>query len=291
MKARLTGPRSTTKGSLALSLVAHVFVIIGIASITFRYPISAFLGLQKDRIVTPETIRYIKVEPRGTPGATGGTGEQAKATPRRMPKVNPPPLVAPITIPSTLPPIPAPTVAPGSPSGTGTTGGGAPGIATGVEPQLPDPRLDVQIGRYSFPKSASQQADSVVRAAFEAYRDAVIAAQEHEGRNPRDWTIERNGKKYGVDSQYIYLGKFKLPSAILAALPFNTGGVDGQRIIDNRGADWIRRDIDEHARGMSEDEFRAAVKRIRQRKEREREEEEKAKAKGKPVVAASSPKP
>jgi hypothetical protein len=29
-------------------------------------------------------------------------------------------------------------------------------------------------------------------------------------------------------------------------------------IIDNRGADWIRTDIDEHARGMSEDDFRAA---------------------------------
>ena len=290
MKARLIGPRSATKGSFALSLVAHVFVIIGIASITFRYPISAFLGLQRERLATPETIRYVKVEPRAAPA--GGSGDPAKSTPRRMPKVNPAPLVAPITIPSALPPIPPPTVSSGSPSGTGTASGGAPaGIATGVEPRLPDPRLDVQIGRYSFPKSPSQQADSVVRAAFEAYRDAVIAAQEHEGRNPRDWTIERNGKKYGVDSQYIYLGKFKLPSAILAALPFNTGGVDGNRIIENRGADWIRRDIDEHARGMSEDDFRAAVKRIRQRKEREREEEEKAKAKGKPVVAASSPKP
>lgn len=288
MNARLIGTRNATKGSLALSLVVHVFVILAIASITFRYPISAFLGLQRERRAMPETIRYVKVEPRPTPG--GGNATPAKPTTRRLPKVDPTPLIAPITIPSALPPIPPPTVNPGTGSGTGTGSGGAPGIATGVEPQLPDPRLDVQIGRYSFPKSPSQQADSVVRAAFEAYRDAVIAAQEHEGRSPRDWTVERNGKKYGVDSQYIYLGKFKLPSAILAALPFNTSGVDGNRIIENRGADWIRRDIDEHARGMSEDDFRAAVKRIRQRKEREREEEEKAKAKGKPVVA-SSPKP
>ena len=37
MNARLTGARSTTRGSLALSLVAHVFLIIGIASITFFF--------------------------------------------------------------------------------------------------------------------------------------------------------------------------------------------------------------------------------------------------------------
>jgi hypothetical protein len=289
MNVRLVRSRDATKSSLALSLVVHVFVILGIASITFRYPISAFLGLQRDRIPNPETIRYVRVQPRGAQGA--GTGAPAKAATPSVRKVNPPPLLAPSTIPSTLPPIPPPTANPGPTPGTGTGAGGAlPGVATGVEPQLPDPRLDVQIGKWSFPKSPSQRADSAVRAAFEAYRDAVIAAQEHEGRSPRDWTIERNGQKYGVDSQWVYLGKFKLPSAILAALPFNTGGVDGNRIIENRSADWIRRDIDDHSRAMSEDDFRAAVKRIRQRKERERQEEEKAKEK-KPVVAATSPKP
>ena len=115
--------------------------------------------------------------------------------------------------------------------GSAAGSGGAPaGVATGIEPASPDPRLDLQIGRYSFPKSPSQRADSAVGAIFEAYREAVIAAQETKGRSPRDWTIEKNGQKYGLDSQYIYLGKFKVPSAILAALPLHTGGVDGQRV-------------------------------------------------------------
>jgi hypothetical protein len=287
MKARLVGPRSSTKSSFALSLVVHVFVILGIASITFRYPLAAFLSFQRERQVTPEAITFVKVQPRGT--AAAGTGAQARPVPRTLPRINPAPLLPPTTIPSALPPIPPPSASQGVVSGTGTGAGGAPaGVATGVEPQLPDPRLDVQIGKYSFPKSPSQRADSAVRAAFEAYRDAVIAAEQHEGRNPRDWTWERNGQKYGVDSQWVYLGKFKLPSAILAALPFNTGGVDGNRILEARSSDWIRRDIDDHSRAMSEDDFRAAVKRIRQRKERERQEEEKAKA-TKPVVAASKP--
>jgi hypothetical protein len=146
------------------------------------------------------------------------------------------------------------------------------------------------VGRYSFPKSPSQRADSAVRAIWEVYREAVIMAQETQGRSPRDWTIERNGQKYGLDSQYIYLGKFKLPSAILAALPLNTMGVDGQRMLNNRSANWIRQDIMDHAQGMSEDDFRAAVKRIRERKDQEKRDDDKAKGKDKPIVAPGDPK-
>ena len=114
-----------------------------------------------------------------------------------------------------------------------------------------------------------------------AYREAEIAAEANRGRSPRDWTIERNGQKYGLDSQYIYLGKFKLPSAILAALPFNYGGVDGTRIIQARNATGFRTTSTSHSQGMSEDDFRAAVKRIRERKDRERKEaEDKEQAEG-----------
>ncbi len=84
--------------------------------------------------------------------------------------------------------------------------------------------------------------------------------------------MEHNGQKYGIDSQWVYLGKFKIPSAILAALPLNFGGVDGHRLIENRNADWIRNDIYTHSQGLSEDDFRAAVKRIRERKDKEKKE-------------------
>ena len=137
----------------------------------------------------------------------------------------------------------------------------------------------MQAGRFSFPKSNYERADSAVRAIYEAYREAVIAADAARGRNPRDWTVEKNGQKYGLDSQYIYRGRFKIPSAILAALPLDRAGVDGQRVLDQRQAAFIRNDILEHAQGMSEDDFRAAVMRIRERKDRERAEQEAQKAK------------
>jgi len=48
--------------------------------------------------------------------------------------------------------------------------------------------------------------------------------------------------------------------------------VDGSRIIQGRNAEWIRNDIYMHSQGMSEDDFRAAVRRIRERKDKEKAE-------------------
>ena len=268
--------RSEKKGSLALSLVVHVIVIAMIASITFRYPLEAFLRMSRDREPVQETLHFVTLPPAVASPVGNGSTATKTARPR---KGTPARLMAPSTIPTALPPIPPPSVSQGAISGKEGGYGGAPsGVATGIEPEMPDPRLEMKPGKYSFPKSAGQRADSAVRAIFEIYREAVLAAQDHPTRSPRDWTIEKNGKKYGLDSQYVYLGRFKLPSAILAALPFNTAGVDGDRIIRGRNADWIRQDILYHAQGLSEDDFRAAVRRIRERKEREHEEEEKAKA-------------
>ena len=148
-------------------------------------------------------------------------------------------------IPTALPPIAA---ADGERrvaiSGTADGTGGAPaGVATGVEPAMPDPRIELRPNSLRLPLTRRRTNDSAVKAIYLAYREAEIAAEEHRGRSPRDWTIERNGQKYGLDSQYIYLGKFKIPSAILAALPFNYGGVDGSRIIQARNATWIQNDI------------------------------------------------
>ena len=194
-------------------------------------------------------------------------------------------LLAPSVIPTRA--APDPQVAPnvGSVSGTGAGTGGAPnGIGTGVEPALPDPRIELTPNMLRLPLSLAEKNDSAVKAIYRVYREAEIEAAAHKGRDPRDWTFEKGGQKYGIDSSYIYLGKFKLPSAILAALPFNTGGVDGRRIIDNRNADWIRNDIYSHSQGMSEDDFRAAIKRIRERKDREKKEADEAKTRVQPIV-------
>jgi len=268
------------KGSIVTSLIVHVIAIVLIASITFRYPIAALFG-EKDKVPT-ERIQYVRVAPRTAP-ARAGDGAPGKTAPKKAEK--PAPLLAPSVIPSALPPIPPASVSVGPISATGTGTGGTPGgIATGIEPSLPDSRIELKPNMLRLPLSLSQKNDSAVKAIYLTYREAEIEAAANKGRSPRDWTFEKGGQKYGLDSSWIYLGKFKLPSAILAALPFNTGGVDGRRIIDNRNADWIRNDIFMHAQGMSEDDFRAAVKRIRERKDREKREADEAKARVQPIV-------
>jgi hypothetical protein len=254
-------------------------VIALIASITFEYPIAS-LFTSRDSIPT-ERIHYVAVRP--APPKDVGNGSDTRL-PKKA-KVNPAPLLPPTVIPTAIPPVPPPSVSVGAVSGTASGTGGAPaGVATGVEPALPDPRIELRPNNLHLPLSQGERNDSAVKAIYVAYREAEIAAEANRGRSPRDWTFEKNGQKYGLDSSYLYLGRFKIPSAILAALPFNFGGVDGSRIIENRNADWIRNDIWTHAQGLSEDDFRAAIKRIRERKDREKKEAEEAKAKGQPIV-------
>jgi hypothetical protein len=271
---RFGKPEENRKQTVLVSVAVHAVVIALIASITFSYPIASFFGPRD--IVPTERITFIKVEPAAPKPAPRGAAAPT-GRPKKAPL--PAPIVAPSIIPTTLPPVPPPTVEAGLPTGSATGTGGAPtGIATGLAPALPDPRIELRPNMLRLPLTQAQRNDSAVKAIYMAYRQAEVDAEAHKGRDPRDWTFEKNGQKYGIDSSYIYLGKFKLPSAILAALPFNYGGVDGRRIIDGRNAAWIQNDIYSHSQGMSEDDFRAAIKRIRERKDREKREADEAKA-------------
>src|SRR5689334_15852888 len=283
MKAAMFERRKRQRAPIALSIAIHIVVIAMIASITFRYPIAALFGPRRDAENT-ERIQYVQTRP--APRQPVGNGSNpTKEPPKRA--IKPAPLLAPTLTPSALPPITPPTVSVGSVSGTaGGTGGAPAGVATGVEPALPDPRIELRPNSLRLPLTQGERNDSAVKAIYYAYREAEIAAEEHKGRDPRDWTFEKGGQKYGIDSQYVYLGKFKIPSMILAALPFNRGiGVDGTRVIEARNSQWIQNDIYMHSQGMSEDDFRAAVRRIRERKEREKQQDDKDKAsKPSPIV-------
>jgi hypothetical protein len=280
MKRSLYAKRPDQKGSIAISLAVHVVVIILIASITFSYQ---FSSSARERSPVAERVQYVAVKPK-VPENVGNGAKETRPQPKKA--LAPAKLLPPTTIPTAIPPIPAPTASAGAISGTSKGSGGAPvGVATGIEPAMPDPRIELRPNGLHIPLSQGERNDSAVKAIYVAYREAELASEATRGRSPRDWTMERNGQKYGVDSQYIYLGKFKLPSAILAALPLNYGGVDGTRIIQARNASWIQNDIYSHSQGLSEDDFRAAIKRIRERVDRERKEaEEKDKTKATPIV-------
>jgi hypothetical protein len=258
---------------LLLSIAIHVLVILALATITFRYPIGHLIGLNKERKQTPERIQYIAL-PKGEP-----VGNGSRTTPAPPAKSAPAPLRAPAEVPTALPPAPkSPDESQGAVSGKeGGSGGARAGVATGVEPALPDPRLPLTAVPFEpIPKTPAERVDSAVKAAFGVYYDSAKYAAEHPERAPGDWTkTTADGQKWGWDPTGIRLGKFTIPNALLAALPLDMIA-NGRSPVDQRAAAWMRADIMDHAqRSVSEDEFRAAVRRIRERKERERREREK----------------
>jgi hypothetical protein len=266
-------------GSLLLSLVVHVVVGIGLLNIAFHYDFSA-LHMPRAAAPVPEKVTYVTVAPAG--GATGSTiaGAPARATePTRG-------LVAPTRVPTTI--VPAPRAVGGTPGGVvgGQGAGGGVGPTTGIVPADPDPRLNAEGHQfYPVPKTHAQRVDSAVHATIFAYNDSVMRAAAAQGKKPGDWTFEKGGQKWGIDGNKIYLGKFAIPSAVLAALPLRIQGNPGEALTD-RLSTTRRGDVLEHAAAAyHDDEFKTAVKRIRERKDRERREQRGEAAK----TVASSP--
>lgn len=258
--------REQSKKSLLVSIAIHIVAIAGLAAITFHYPLGSVLRMQRTQPLKPERIQFVRV---GGPAPAIGNGADPNAPP---PKGAPAPLRAPSEVPRGIPPVPPPGATGGAASGREGGKGGAPaGMATGVEPALPDPRIALEPGPLAVaPKTQAERVDSTVRSIFRTYADSVAVAEANKGRAPTDWTVKKGGQTWGMDPQNIYLGKVKIPTAILALLPLKAGA--NTNPIEARSNAWMRRDIMDNAqRAISEDEFRAAVKRVRERKQKERD--------------------
>jgi hypothetical protein len=117
------------------------------------------------------------------------------------------------------------------------------------------------------------QLDSTVTARLRAFLDTMPPDSFAPGRVP-NWTTEINGRTWGIDGKWIYLGGIKLPAALLALLPFPQGNVDQAQA--TAALMRMREDIMQAAqRAQTAEEFNKYVKELRQRKDREREEAKK----------------
>jgi hypothetical protein len=279
------GKRST--GYLFASVGAHVLA----AALLIRFLVSPniiqlILGGGKSEPVPVERIGFLRL-PKTTEkpvvGKSGGNNRPVTKTP-------PVKLVAPTTVPTGLPPITAPAATtPEVEAGSGPlVGTGGP--ARGIRPSYSDPRLWPAPGDVvAAPKTPSQRLDSVIADIIKPYNDSLAIASGQ--RQPGDWTIERDGKKYGIDPKWIHLGKFSIPTAILGMLPIN---VQANPILAerNKAASYIHSDIMSSAqRGMNEADFRKAVKSIRERKERERAAAGNGEKKNEPASEPPAQKP
>ena len=264
-------------GSFAVSVAIHMLLAVVLGSIVFRYPLGQLVG-----IIEPDTpreqLRFVTLPPRPTEGSVDRPGTPESGT---APAALQAPALAPAEIPAPIALDSARSRAAGAEGeGSGVTGSG---YATGLVPRLPDSRIALTPGAIiRTPRGVSEDVDSIVSLAVGIYMDSVAIAAGR--RRPGDWTVEgKDGQKWGWDQAGIRLGKFTIPNALLALLPLNVGA--GRSPIEVRSDNAIRRDVMENAqRSVSEDEFNAAVKRIRERKERERREKQLA-ADGKPLPA------
>jgi len=114
--------------------------------------------------------------------------------------------------------------------------------------------------------------DSVVTARLLAFLDTVPPDSFALPEAPT-WTTEIDGKTWGIDGRWIYLGGLKLPAALLALLPIPEGGYNYDQSKAARDLQRMREDILQAAqRAATAEEFNRYVKELRQRKDREREE-------------------
>jgi hypothetical protein len=195
-------------------------------------------------------------------------------------------------VPTALPAIPA-EPRPARPEFPGPKTGpiaGGTGPTRGAQPTFDDPRIWVPDPPLVYaPKSSEQRLDSAVVATFRRYNDSVAANAYTPNKFERaDWTVDKGGQKWGIDPNYIRLGKVSIPTALLALLPFNRGQGNPIAIERERTMAAMRADIVYHAQAaLNEEEFRKAVRAIRDRKEREKRLQE---LRGR-VIAAPPPLP
>lgn len=250
-------------GPLLFSIATHVVLAIAILNAAFHYDFSWTAPRPPSPVA--EHVTYIGVAPAGGAVGSSTAGVPARATePTRG-------LVAPPRVPTTV--VAAPTVVGGTPGGvTGGRGaGGGSGVTTGIVPVDPDPRLNADAHDFfPAPKTHAERVDSAVKATIYAFSDSVARAHANAGKQPGDWTFEKGGGKWGIDGNKIYLGKFAIPSAVLAALPLRIQGNPREGLAD-RLSGTRRDDIMVHAASAAhDDEFKSAVRRIRERKDKER---------------------
>jgi hypothetical protein len=264
-------------GAWIVSAAIHVVVAaIFVQALLSRHPFFILFGKQQPAPVV-ERIGFLSLpQPKSSgaprPGRNGGDNISKRASEIPIP-------TAPTEIPTTITPPPkGPPVAADQPSSGPLIGGG--GQLKGIQPRYEDPRVWVSPGTIaSAPKTASERLDSVIVADIGAHNDSIRIANGGSKRDPGDWTVERGGKKYGIDSRYIRLGPVSIPTAVLAMLPLNITG-NPTTYERNKTLTSHHDEIFEQAqRGMNNADFEKAVRSIRERKERERREADEIKKK------------
>jgi hypothetical protein len=258
--------------SVALHIVLGV-AILWVLSLPM--PLDQWL-VQHHLAPQQESVHYIATQPQTNAAVhAGGNGKTMQG-----PIIAPKELRAPVEIPVGVP-EPKPGAKPVPEVGTGpviSAGGAGPGIM----PMLTDARIWLPPGAVNVaPISDSARFDS-------AFHESVLHLQDlaKKQAGSLNGVFSAGGKKYGVDSNNIYIADYKIPAALLALLPIHPSGPASQEYTTN--GRQVAEVNYQAGRALDAEDFKTAVKRIRQRKEREKRDKEIAAGKT-PTTAVDAP--
>jgi hypothetical protein len=110
--------------------------------------------------------------------------------------------------------------------------------------------------------------DSVVKDRLRTFL-AALPPDSMAAPKAQHWTDTINGKPWGIDGQWIYLGDIKIPTAILALLPLPSGNYDQAQ--QAKSLQYMRDDIIQAAqRAQNNADFQRYLKEERARHDAER---------------------
>jgi len=282
-------PRGTS--AFAVSVILHV--VIGVALLRVLTIPSALNSLFSSwgQPAPVERIGFLALPRSSEPAAAPRAGGDNRPD-RGRPVAEPAPVItAPAVIPNAMPSAPPAAAVAKPEGGTGELiGGGGP--TRGIRPSYNDPRLWLPTGPVvSAPVQPMTRAESLhtlLADKIRMFNDSVAIANPPQ-RAPGDWTYtDKKGRKYGVDQQFIRLGKFSIPTAVLGMLPLNAQANPIQMERQRTMNEMTRQIQEQAARASRDDAFKAAVKALRERKNRERQEAA-AKAETPPSTAPIKP--
>jgi hypothetical protein len=274
-----TPARVRSWNSLAIAIVLHA-AFITLAIITFK-PFSSEPGEEEAHPLSIIVVEEDAVQPLPNPFVRSVEPVAAAPLAPRKPEEDliyrPGPL-APIVV-EEGPPVAAPADEPKGVAG-GRAGGAAGGSLSGrLMPSGADPRIVGSTPR-AFPAPEKTGAEALrerLSNTLSAWNDSV-AAEAEASRRSTDWTVrDKNGGRWGVAPDGIYLGKIKLPAVALAPPAGKRDEINAR----NRDFNEIEKQayLEE-----SRSSFKERVQAIRQRKERERAEKQRAKTEDKPIT-------
>ncbi|HET9441490.1 MAG TPA: hypothetical protein VFO52_15040 [Longimicrobiales bacterium] len=269
-----TPARTRSWKSLSIALAIHA-ALIAAAVLTFK-PFQSSVEEEKSHplniiIVEEDAVANIP-NPfvRSAPVAAQPAAQPAR--PREELVYRPGPL-APIVIESG-PPQPA-EPEPGEGGVVGGTGRG--GLSSRLLPGKIDPRITSATAFPPADKTGAEALRERISDRLSVFNDSMLAEAEAERRS-KDWTVtDKNGGRWGIAPDGIYLGKVKLPAVAFSPPAGRRDEINGRV-----------RDFNEIERQVmfeeSRSSFKERVESIRQRKAREREEKRKKAEESKPIT-------